>query len=65
MPHYPSYREVPMALPQKKYIITYQAPNGYIGKSTSISANSVYEAKNKFKMGNPTKKIIACVKVIG
>jgi hypothetical protein len=54
-----------MALPQKKYIITYQSPNGYIGKSTSISANSVYEAKNKFKMGNPTKKIIACVKVLG
>ena len=54
-----------MALPQKKYIITYQTPNGYIGKSTSISANSVYEAKNKFKMGNPKKKIIACVKVLG
>lgn len=54
-----------MSLPQKKFIITYQLPNGTVCRSNSISANSVYEAKNKFKMGNPTKKIIACVKVFG
>lgn len=52
--------------PQKKYIITYQIPNSTaIGRTSGINANSVMEAKNKFKMGNPGKKIISCVKVLG
>ena len=51
---------------QKKYIITYQIPSSTaIGRTSGINANSVMEAKNKFKMGNPGKKIIACVKVSG
>ncbi len=55
-----------MAQPTKKYIITYQIPgSSVVHQSTSINANSIIEAKNKFKMGNPTKKIIACVKVSG
>ena len=55
-----------MATAQKKYIITYQIPGStVIHRSNSISASSIMEAKNKFKMGNPTKKIIACVKVLG
>ncbi|MBR6143815.1 MAG: hypothetical protein IKQ23_05970 [Treponema sp.] len=55
-----------MAQPQRKYIITYQIPgSNTIHRSNSINANSIVEAKNKFKMGNPTKKIIACVKVLG
>ncbi len=51
---------------QKKYIITYKLPNSeVIHRSNSIIANSVAEAKNKFKMAGPEKKIIACVKVLG
>ncbi len=50
----------------KKYIITYKLPNSEIvHRSNSINANSITEAKNKFKMGNPEKRIIACVKVLG
>ena len=29
------------------------------------AVNSIFEAKNKFKMGNPGKIIVACVKVLG
>ncbi|MBR6144585.1 MAG: hypothetical protein IKQ23_09905 [Treponema sp.] len=55
-----------MAIPQKKFIITYQIPgNTVIHSSNTITENSIIEAKNKFKMGNPTKKIISCVKVLG
>lgn len=51
---------------QKKFIITYQLPNSTVVlKSNSINANSALEARNKFKAGNPEKKIIACVKVLG
>lgn len=50
----------------KKYIITYKLPNSEtIHRSTSINANSLIEAKNKFKMGNPGKIIVSCVKVLG
>lgn len=55
-----------MATPQKKFIITYQIPGStVVHRSNSITASSIIEAKNKFKMGNPTKKIISCVKVLG
>ena len=54
-----------MAL-QKKFIITYKLPNSEtVRRSSTINANSIMEAKNKFKMGNPEKKIVACVKVMG
>ncbi|MCQ2587020.1 MAG: hypothetical protein MJ174_02810 [Treponema sp.] len=50
----------------KKYIITYKLPNSEtIHRSTSINANSLIEARNKFKMGNPGKIIVSCVKVLG
>lgn len=50
----------------KKYIVTYKLPNSeVIHRSTSINANSLIEAKNKFKMGNPGKIIVSCVKVLG
>ncbi len=55
-----------MAQPTKKYVVLYQIPGStVVHRSTTINANSIIEAKNKFKMGNPTKKIIACVKVLG
>jgi hypothetical protein len=51
---------------QKKYIITYKLPNSdVIHRSTSINADSIIEAKNKFKMGSPGRIIISCVKVLG
>jgi hypothetical protein len=53
-------------VPQKKFIITYTIPGSdVVHKTNSINASSIIEAKNKFKASNPTKKIIACVKVLG
>ena len=52
--------------PTKKFKITYKKTGSEtIHYSSPINANSIIEAKNKFKMGNPTCKIIACVKISG
>ena len=59
-------KEGDVVMATTKYIITYKLPNSeVIHRSTSINANSIFEAKNKFKMGNPGKIIVACVKVLG
>lgn len=55
-----------MSVTTKKFKITYKIPGSEtIHYSNSINANSISEAKNKFKMGNPKYKIIACVKIYG
>ena len=62
----PKYGKEDFVASKKKCFIAYRLPNSNtVHKSSTINAGSIIEAKNIFKMGNPDRKIIICVKVLG